>query len=132
LHIPVIIGSQILLNGLLFANDNSFEKPSVGDVLGDVLCIRPLGFIEIAFNSLFFVISLPVTIPLEKSNEAEEFFIKNPYTAIIGHPFFLFTPAAESHGLWPWMNAPALGRDVAPLGRSLGATGFARGAPLYA
>jgi hypothetical protein len=28
------------------------------------------------------------------------------------------------------MNAPALGRDVAPLGRSLGATGFARGAPL--
>jgi hypothetical protein len=34
------------------------------------------------------------------------------------------TPAAESHGLWPWMNAPALGRDVAPLGRSLGATGF--------
>jgi len=41
----------------------------------------------------------------------------------------VFTPAAESHGLWPWMNAPALGRDVAPLGRSLGATGFARGAP---
>jgi hypothetical protein len=40
------------------------------------------------------------------------------------------TPAAESHGLWPWMNAPALGRDVAPLGHSLGATGFARGAPL--
>jgi hypothetical protein len=27
------------------------------------------------------------------------------------------------------MNAPALGRDVAPLGRSLGATGFARAAP---
>jgi len=44
-------------------------------------------------------------------------------------PYF-FTPAAESHGLWPWMNAPALGRDVAPLGRSLGATGFDRGAPL--
>jgi len=41
-----------------------------------------------------------------------------------------FPPAAESHGLWPWMNAPALGRDVVPLGRSLGGTGFARGAPL--
>jgi hypothetical protein len=26
------------------------------------------------------------------------------------------TPAAESHGLWPWMNAPTFGRDVAPLG----------------
>ena len=40
-----------------------------------------------------------------------------------------FTPAAESHGLWPWMNAPTFGRDVAPLGRYSGATGFARGAP---
>jgi hypothetical protein len=29
----------------------------------------------------------------------------------------LFTPAAESHGLWPWMNAPTFGRDVTPLGR---------------
>jgi len=66
-------------NGFLFANDNSLGKPSVGDILGDVLCIRPLGFVEIAFNSLFFVISLPVTIPLKKTDEAEAFFIKNPY-----------------------------------------------------
>ncbi len=42
----------------------------------------------------------------------------------------IFTPAAESHGLWPWMNAPTFGRDVAPLGRYSGATGFARGALL--
>jgi hypothetical protein len=41
----------------------------------------------------------------------------------------IFTPAAESHGLWPWMNAPAFGRDVVPPGRKGGATGFARGAP---
>ena len=66
-------------NGLLFANDDSSRKPSIKDILGDVLCIRPLGAIEMAFNSLFFVISLPVTIPLKKTNEAEEFFIKKPY-----------------------------------------------------
>ena len=66
-------------NGLLFANDNSSAKPSTKDILGDVLCIRPLGALEIAFNSLFFVISLPVTIPLKKTNEAEEFLIKEPY-----------------------------------------------------
>jgi hypothetical protein len=65
--------------GLVFANDNSFGKPSVGDVLGDVLCIRPLGAVELAFNSVFFVVSLPVTIPLKKTKEAEAFFIKDPY-----------------------------------------------------
>jgi hypothetical protein len=65
--------------GFVFANDNSFGKPSVGDVLGDVLCIRPLGAIELAFNSVFFVISLPITMPLNKTKEAEGFFIKDPY-----------------------------------------------------
>ena len=64
--------------GLVFANDNSFGKPSVGDVLEDVLCIRPLGAIELTLNSVFFVVSLPVTILLKKTKEAEAFFIKDP------------------------------------------------------
>ena len=36
----------------------------------------------------------------------------------------IFTPAAEGHGLCPWMNAPAFGRDVAPLGREEGCHGL--------
>jgi hypothetical protein len=32
---------------------------------------------------------------------------------------FSVLPAAEGHGLWPWMNAPAFRRDVAPLGRQV-------------
>ena len=66
-------------NGLLFADDNSFGKPSVGDVWGDVLVIRPVGFVEIAFNSLFFVLSLPVTIPLKETKYVEEILIRDPY-----------------------------------------------------
>jgi len=66
-------------NRLLFADDNSFGKPSVGDVWGDVLVIRPVGFIEIAFNSLFFVLSLPVTIPLKETKYVEEILIRDPY-----------------------------------------------------
>ena len=66
-------------SGVLFADDNGFEKPSVGDILGDVLVIRPLGFIEIAVNSFFFVISLPVTIPFKETRHAEEWLIKEPY-----------------------------------------------------
>ncbi len=66
-------------NGLLFADDNSFGKPSVGEVLGDVLVIRPAGFIEIAVNNLFYVVSLPATIPFKKADEAKEVLIKEPY-----------------------------------------------------
>ena len=48
--------------------------------------------------------------------------------ALDDHAKVRFTPAAESHGLWPSLNAPTFGRDVVPLGRYSGATGFARGA----
>jgi len=49
----------------------------------------------------------------------------------------IFTPAAEGHGLCPWMNAPAFGRLVPCIGRGMspqsgvkkGDTGYARGAP---
>ena len=66
-------------SALLFADDNSFGKPSTKDILEDVLCYRPVGFIELAFNSLFFVISLPVTIPLKETKETEEWLIKDTY-----------------------------------------------------
>jgi hypothetical protein len=31
--------------------------------------------------------------------------------------FSILSRKPETHGLWPWMNAPTFGRDVAPLGR---------------
>ena len=61
--------------------------------------------------------------------------------ALDDHAKVRCTPAAESHGLWPSLNAPTFGRDVVPLGRYSSATpacpnalrragtGFARGAP---
>ena len=69
----------VYFSGPLFADDNPLGKPSTVDVVGDVLVIRPVGFIEIAFNSLIFVISLPVTIPLKETKYAEEVLIRDPY-----------------------------------------------------
>jgi hypothetical protein len=57
--------------------------------------------------------------------------VGNKHEQILRASRMYFTPAAESHGLWPWMNAPTFGRDVAPLGRWSGATGSACGAPLH-
>jgi len=48
-----------------------------------------------------------------------------PLTRIHGRCPFHLTPAAEGHGLCPWVNAPAFGRDVAPLGREEGCHGRA-------
>ena len=66
-------------SGPLFANDNSFGESSTLDVVADILVIRPVGCIEIVRNSLFFVLSLPVAIPLKETKHTEEWLIKDAY-----------------------------------------------------
>lgn len=79
----------LLFSTLGFAYDNSLGEPSVGDIVGDVLWIRPLGFIGTAFEAIAFVVSLPVTIPLKKTNEAKEFLIED------SHHFYFKRPLGE-------------------------------------
>jgi hypothetical protein len=73
-------------NGLLFAKDDSSADLSVPEVVGDVLWVRPLGVMHIALGATAFVISLPVTIPLKKMEEAKEFLITYPYYYFIKRP----------------------------------------------
>jgi hypothetical protein len=67
------------LNNLLFAKDDSPGDLSVAEVVGDVLWVRPLGFMQTALGAAAFVVSLPVTIPLKKVDEARDFLITYPY-----------------------------------------------------
>jgi hypothetical protein len=62
-----------------FAEDRSSPSPSVMDIVGDVLCIRPLGFVRVIIEAVAFGVSLPVTAPLKKVDAASEFLIKDPY-----------------------------------------------------
>ena len=54
--------------------------------LWDVLWIRPLGILGLALGEVAYVISLPVTIPLNKKNEAKEILIDDPYTYYLARP----------------------------------------------
>ena len=69
----------LFFSGLLFADDNPFGEPSTVNVVADILVIRPVGCIEIVRNSLFFVLSLPVTVPLKETKQTREWLIKDTY-----------------------------------------------------
>lgn len=73
-------------NGLLFAKDDSSGDLSTAEVVGDVLWVRPLGFMGTILGATAFVISLPVTIPLKKTEEAKEFLITYPYNYYFKRP----------------------------------------------
>jgi hypothetical protein len=66
-------------NGVLFAKDEPTADLSTPEVVGDLLWVRPLGFMQTALGAAAFVLSLPVTIPLKKTDEAKEFLITYPY-----------------------------------------------------
>jgi hypothetical protein len=71
---------------LLLAKDDSSGDLSAPEVVGDVLWVRPLGFMQMALGATAFVISLPVTIPLRKTDEAKEFLITHPYYYFVKRP----------------------------------------------
>ncbi len=82
----VIFSLLFCFNIPVFAQDYSSEKPSATDVAWDVLWIRPLGFLGLALGEVAYVISLPVTIPLNKKEEAKEILIDDPYTYYFNRP----------------------------------------------
>ena len=69
----------LFFNVPVFAGDRSSNVPSVLDIVGDVLRIRPLGFVRVIIEAVAFAVSLPVTAPLKKVDAASEFLIKDPY-----------------------------------------------------
>ena len=73
-------------NGLLFAKDDSSGDLSTSEVVGDVLWVRPLGFMHVVLGAAAFAVSLPVTIPLRKADEAKEFLITYPYNYYFKRP----------------------------------------------
>jgi hypothetical protein len=73
-------------NGFLFASDDSSGDLSTPEVIGDLLWVRPLGVLHIALGATAFAISLPVTLPLKKADEAKDFLITYPYYYFIKRP----------------------------------------------
>jgi hypothetical protein len=69
-----------------FAEDRSSPGPSVQDIVEDILWIRPLGFLRVVLEGAAYGVSLPVTIPLQRKDEAKEFLIEDPYSFTFERP----------------------------------------------
>lgn len=76
-----LIVSLLVLSfsGPLFAKDEPTGDLTTPEVVGDLVWVRPLGFMHVGLGAMFYVISLPVTMPLKKADEAKEFLFTYPY-----------------------------------------------------
>ncbi len=69
-----------------FAEDRPSTSPSVKDIVEEILWIKPLGFFRVVLEGAAYGISLPVTIPLQRKDEAREFLIEDPYVFTFERP----------------------------------------------
>ncbi len=67
------------LTASVLAKDEPAGDLSTPEVVGDLLWVRPLGAVHVGLGALSYVISLPVTLPLKKADEAKEFLITYPF-----------------------------------------------------
>ena len=76
-----LVASFLVLcfNTFAFATDEPSGDLSVPEVVGDLLWVRPLGFVHVGLGSIFYVVSLPVTLPLKKADQAKELLITYPF-----------------------------------------------------
>jgi len=70
---------MLSLNAFVFATDEQAGDLSTPEVVGDLLWVKPLGCLHVGLGAMFYVNSLPVTMPLKKADEAKEFLITYPY-----------------------------------------------------
>jgi hypothetical protein len=82
----MIFSVVLVFNGPLFAQDKSSGDLSTPEVVGDLLWVRPLGVLQIGLGATAFVLSLPVTLPLNKAEAAKEFLITYPVYYFIKRP----------------------------------------------
>jgi hypothetical protein len=73
-------------NAPVLAKDEPAGDLSTPEVVGDLLWVRPLGIMNVGLGAMFYVISLPVTMPLKKADEAKEFLFTYPYYYYIKRP----------------------------------------------
>jgi hypothetical protein len=82
-----IIASFVLsFSSLLFAKDEPTGDLTRPEVVADLLWVRPLGLMNVGLGAMFYVISLPLTLPLKKADEGKEFLIKYPYDYYMKRP----------------------------------------------
>ncbi len=73
-------------NGFVLAKEEPVGDLTTPEVVGDLLWVRPLGLMHVGLGAMFYVISLPVTLPLKKAEEAKEFLITYPYDYYFKRP----------------------------------------------
>jgi hypothetical protein len=70
----------------VFAKDEYAGGLSTPEVVGDLLWVRPLGFMRVGLGAIFYVVSLPVTMPLKKAGDARDFLITYPHDYYFKRP----------------------------------------------
>ncbi len=70
----------------VLAKDEAPGDLSTLEVIGDLVWVRPWGAIHVGLGAIAYALSLPVTLPLKKADDAKEFLITYPFNYYFKRP----------------------------------------------
>ena len=73
----MILLLAISCNQSLWAADESPETPAPWEVVGDILWLRPIGFIGTVISGAAYAVSVPITINNKESQEMMDSLVKD-------------------------------------------------------
>ena len=76
--VVLLVLALVSFSTVVRAQEISSRGPSVGEVMGDVLRLRPLGLVRTAIEGTVFAVSFPIIFFFDRNDKAKEFLVTDP------------------------------------------------------
>ena len=72
----------IFTSSAVFAKD----KPDAGNIIGDMLILRPLGVCTLVIGTAFFIVTLPIAVISQSAKQTAEVLVADPFKFTFTRP----------------------------------------------
>jgi hypothetical protein len=76
--VVLLVLALVSFSTVVGAQETSSRGSSAGDVIGDILWIRPMGLIRTAIEGTVFAVSFPFIVLFDRNDKAKEFLVTDP------------------------------------------------------
>ena len=81
--VAILLALMIMLtSSAVFAKD----KPSAGNIIGDMVLLRPIGLCTIVIGTAFFIVTLPIAATSQSTKQTAQVLVADPFKFTFTRP----------------------------------------------
>jgi len=81
--VAILLASMIIFtSSAVFAK----EKPDAGNIIGDMVILRPIGVCTLVIGTAFFIVTLPIAVISQSTKQTAEVLVADPFKYTFTRP----------------------------------------------